>query len=120
MNPKETDLLDLLEIIILKMMLVEKLETFQIKNHYNIQKIKQEVKRCLQTITPLAERDYPIVFANGEEETQAIIREYESLINLIATLKVPDKVIINQMIEAFNFDKKTMEETTHRILNKTK
>ena len=37
---KEEDLLDLLDIIILKMMLVEKLEDFQIHNHYNKQLIK--------------------------------------------------------------------------------
>jgi len=42
MTKKEKDLLTLLDIIIQSMMLIEKLESFQIQNHYNKQLI-----RCL-------------------------------------------------------------------------
>ena len=115
---KEDNLLDLLDIIILMMMLVEKIEDFQINNHYNKMQIKSVLKKALQTITPLAERDYSIVFNNGENETLQIISEYEKLIAQIRDFNVPQKVILTQMIQAFNLDKDTIEATTHRIIKK--
>jgi hypothetical protein len=115
---KEDNLLDLLDIIILMMMLVEKIEDFQINNHYNKMQIKSVLKKALQTITPLAERDYSIVFQNGENETLQIISEYENLVAQIRDFNVPQKVILTQMIQAFNLDKETIEATTHRIIKK--
>ena len=115
---KEDNLLDLLDIIILMMMLVEKIEDFQINNHYNKMQIKSVLKKALQTITPLAERDYAIVFNNGENETLQIISEYENLIAQIRDFNLPQKVILTQMIQAFNLDKDTIEATTHRIIKK--
>ena len=115
---KEKDLLDLLDIIILKMMLIEKIENFQIENHYNKMQIKNVLKKALQTITPTAERDYAIVFNNGERETLQIISEYENFIAQIRDFNVPQKVILTQMIQAFNLDKDTIEATIHRILKK--
>jgi len=114
----EKNLLDLLDIVILMQMLVEKVENFQLKNHYNKQLIKQQLKAVLKTITPLAERDYNIVFSNGETETQQIISEYETFISHIRDFNVPQKVVLTQMITAFNYDPKTIEATTHRILKK--
>ncbi len=102
---KEQNLLDLLDIIILMMMLVEKLEDFQIENHYNVQQIKMQTKKLLSIVTPVAERDYKIVFRNGEDETQKIIREYEILVASIRDFDVPQKVILNQLIEEFNLKK---------------
>ena len=118
LKTKECNLLDLLDIIILMMMLVEKIEDFQINNHYNKMQIKSTLKKALQTITPLAERDYSIVFNNGESETLQIISEYENLVAQIRDFNVPQKVILTQMIQAFNFDKDTIEATTHRIIKK--
>lgn len=115
---KEEDLLDLLDIIILKQMLVEKVEGFQIKNHYNKQMIKNVLNRALEVIVPLAERDYKIIFNAGESDVQNVIGEYEKLIAFIRDFNVPQKVMLTQMIEAFNYDKKTMEATTHRIIKK--
>lgn len=114
----EKDLLDLLDIIILKMMLVEKVEDFQIENHYNKQLIKQVLKRSLEVIVPTAERDYKIIFDAGEHDVHQVIREYERLIGFIRDFNVPQKAMLTQMIEAFNYDKKTMEATTHRIIKK--
>ena len=113
-KPKEEDLLDLLDIIILKMMLVEKIEGFQIENHYNKQMIKNVLKRALDVIVPTAERDYPIIFNAGEKDTQQVMMEYERLIAYIRDFNVPQKVMLTQMIQAFNYDKKTMEATTHK------
>lgn len=115
---KEDNLMDLLDIVILLMMLVEKVETFQIENHYNKQQIKQASKKLLEVITPIAERDYKIVFQNGEKETQQIISEYENFVSQIRDFNVPQKVILTQMIQAFNLEGKTIEATVHRILKK--
>ena len=115
---KEEDLLDLLDIIILFMMITEKLEDFQIKKLYNIPQIQKVIKNALRVIVPVAERDYAIVFNNGEQETQAIISEYEKLVAMIRDKKVPEKVILTQMIQAFNYDKDVIEGTVHRILKK--
>lgn len=115
---KEDNLMDLLDIVILLMMLVEKVETFQIENHYNKHQVKQASKKLLQVITPIAERDYAIVFQNGEKETQQIISEYENFVSQIRDFNVPQKVILTQMIQAFNFDKSVIEATVHRILKK--
>ena len=115
---KEDNLLDLLDIIILLMMLTEKVETFQIENHYNRQQIKQASKKLLDVITPIAERDYKIIFGNGEKETQQIISEYENFVAQIRDFNVPQKVILTQMIQAFNLEKSTIEATVHRVLKK--
>lgn len=116
--PPEEDLLDLLDIIILKMMLVEKLEGFKLKNHYNKQLIKQVMQRSLDVIIKTAERDYAIIFKAGEEDVHQVIREYEKLVCFIRDFNVPQKAMLTQMIEAFNEDKKFMEASTHRILNR--
>jgi hypothetical protein len=115
---KEKDLLDLLDIIIHMFMLVEKIEGFQLENHYNKMQIKSVLNKALQVITPLAERDYQIVFRNGENETLQIISEYENLIAQIRDFNVPQKVILTQMIQAFNLERGVIEATTHRILKK--
>ena len=117
-NTKENDLLDLFDIIILKIMLVEKIEDFQLHNHYNKQLIKQVMKRSLDVIVPTAERDYKIVFDAGENDVQQVIKEYEKHISFIRDFNIPQKEKLVQMIEAFNYDKKTMESTIHRILIK--
>ena len=114
----EKDLLDLLDIIIHMFMLVEKIEGFQLENHYNKMQIKSVLNKALQVITPLAERDYQIVFRNGESETLQIMSEYENLIAQIRDFNVPQKVILTQMIQAFNLERGVIEATTHRILKK--
>jgi hypothetical protein len=120
MVAKEEDLLDLLDIIILKMMLVEKLEDFQIKNHYNKQLIKNVLNKALSVIVPTAERDHAIIFKAGEEDVQMVTREYENLISFIRDFNVPQKVMLTKMINAYNLDKQTMEGTIHRIIKKSK
>lgn len=113
----QNNLITLLESVILMQMLLENLETLQ-GTHYNRQQIKQQLKSTIKLIAPLAERDYNIVFNNGEVETQSIIFEYEKLVSFISLQKLPQKVILSQLIEAFNHDKKTIESTVHRILKK--
>ena len=111
------DLLTLLETIILMQMLVENLDELKNK-HYDKQLVKNRLNALLKTVAPLAERDYNIVFKNGEHDTQSIIKEYEALVSHISNQQVPQKVALSQMVQAWNFDRDTMEGTTHRILKK--
>ena len=116
-NPE--NLLTLLDTIIMLQLVVENLETLQ-GTHYNKQQLKQQIKALLKVASPLVERDYNIVFSNGESETQSILFEVEKLVRFISLQKVPQKVILSQMVEAFNLDQKAMESTLHRIINKPK
>lgn len=112
--------MDVLDIILQSMLLVEKLESFQIKNHYNIPQVQKVLKNTLRVLVPLAERDYAIVVGNDEETTQSLMREYESLVSKLTTIDIPKKMIINQALDAFEIDPKTIEATIHRVLKKKK
>ena len=111
------NLLTLLETVILTQMLLENLETLQ-GTHYNKKMLSPKLKALIKYIAPLAEKDYGIVFNNGEQETQSIIFEYEKLVSYISLQKLPQKVVLSQLIEAFNYEPKTMEANVHRIIKK--
>lgn len=114
---KEENLLTLLESVILMQMMLENLEQLQ-GTHYNRMLIKSKIKALLKEVTPLAERDYNIVFNNGEMDTQSIIMEYEKLVSFISLQKLTSKVALSQMVEAFNFDPNTIQATCHRVIKK--
>jgi hypothetical protein len=115
---KEEDLLQLLDIILQMMLLTETVEDFKIKNLYNRQLIKNVLNKALVVIIPIVEKDYPLVFKAGEEDSQKIISKYEKLITFIRDFNVPQKEKLTEMIEAYNYDKQTMDATTHRIIKK--
>ena len=111
------NLITLLESVILMQMLLENLEQLQ-GTHYNRQQLKQQIKATIRLIEPLAVRDYGIVFNNGEKDTQDIIFEYEKLVSYISLQRLPQKVVLSQMVEAWNMEPKTIEATIHRIIKK--
>lgn len=117
MEKSPENLIILLDTIITMQLLVENLEQLQ-GTHYNRMRLKQQIKALLKECAPLVERDYNLVFGNGESETQNIMFEFEKLIRYISLQKLPQKVVLSQMVECFNLDKKTMEATMHRIINK--
>lgn len=117
MEKTPNNLLTLLESVILMQMLVENLEQLQ-RSDYNKQLVKQQLKKTISIIAPIVERDYKIVFNNGQDDVQSIIREYEKLVSFISLQKLPQKVVLSQMVEAFNHDPHTIEATTHRIIKK--
>jgi hypothetical protein len=109
------NLITLLETIILMQMLLENLELLQ-GSHYNKSNLKVKIKSLLKEVAPLAERDYGIVFNNGEHDTQSIIKEYEKLVSFISLQQLPQKVVLSQMVEAFNKSPKQVEGIVHKIL----
>jgi hypothetical protein len=114
----EDDLLQLLDIILQMMLLTETVEDFRIKNLYNRKVIKNVLNKALDVIVPIVEKDYTLVFKAGEEDSQKIISKYEKLIHFIRDFNVPQKEKLIEMIEAYNFDKKGMDATIHRIIKK--
>lgn len=117
-RPPEEDLLQLLDIILQSMLLAETVEDFQLKNIYNRQLIKNVLNKALGVIIPIIEKDYPLVFKAGEEDSKKIMNTYQKLIVFIRDFNVPQKEKLTQMIEAYNCDKKIMEATVHRIIKK--
>lgn len=115
---REKNLMELLDIVLLMMLLVEKVEGFQLTNPFNKMQVKQVLNKSLQVITPIAERDYLTIFNQDQSATLSIMEQYGSLITQLRGLDVPEKVLISQMIEAFKIDQKTMEATIHRVLKK--
>ena len=117
---REKDLLQLLDIVLQMMLLTETVEDFKIKNVYNRQNIKNSLDRALRVIVPLVDRDYPLVFKAGQEDSIKIMNKYEKMIHFIRDFNVPQKEKLTEMIEAYNYDKGVMDATIHRILKKHK
>lgn len=113
----ESNLLILLETIVYLQLLLENLEELQ-GTHYNKQKLKQQINAFINTIEPLAERDYNVVFGNGQEETIKILNEYSKMVKFISLQKLPSKVYLSQIVQAWNTDHKTIEEIVQKINNK--
>lgn len=113
----ESNLLVLLETIVYLQLLLENLEELQ-GTHYNKQKLKQQINAFINTIEPLAERDYNVVFGNGQEETIKILNEYSKMVKFISLQKLPSKVYLSQIVQAWNTDHKAIEEIVQKINNK--
>lgn len=118
LEKKKKDLLELLDMVILMIMLVEKIENFRGDSNYNKTQIKVIVKKVLEMITPIAERDFAIIFKSDQTATNGIIREYENFIAQLRDLNVPQKIILSHIIHAFTIDQSAVEATVHRILKK--
>ena len=117
---REKDLLQLLDIILQMMLLTETIDNFKVKNVYNRQMIKNVLNKALAVIVPLVDRDYPLVFKAGQDDSIKIMNKYEKMIHFIRDFNVPQKEKLIEMIEAYNYEKGTMDATTHRILKKHK
>ncbi len=116
----EKDLLQLLDIILQMMLLTETIEGFKIRNVYNRQMIKNVLNKALAVIVPIVDRDYPLVFKAGQDDSIKIMNKYEKMIHFIRDFNVPQKEKLIEMIEAYNYEKGVMDATTHRILKKHK
>ena len=116
----EKDLLQLLDIILQMMLLTETIEGFKIRNIYNRQMIKNVLNKALAVIVPIVDRDYPLVFKAGQDDSIKIMNKYEKMIHFIRDFNVPQKEKLTEMIEAYNYDKGVMDATIHRILKKHK
>jgi len=120
----EDELLLVLEHIILSQMILENIDQMD-KNYYgNLTPIKTAISVVKKTLSKPIEKDFKVVYDNGNKgdreinETNEIIKEFEHLIRNIATFRVPAKVILSQIICAYNLDKETIIATCSRIIKK--
>ena len=111
---EEEQLLIVLDLTIQFQMVVETLDKFE-GTRYNKFFLKKRMKECKEMLEDIVKRDYNIVYRNGAEETINIINQYEELISLIRTLNVPEKVILNQLIQAWGKDPKSLEGIVNKI-----
>lgn len=116
-QPTENDLLTLLDIIIMSQLLIDRLDDFQL-SYYNKQRLKQRAKLLLEDLEKEVAKDYNLVYKAGSDDTMNVVQEYAKMIALIRDFNVPQKVAISQFIQAWNYDKKTLEATVHRLLTK--
>jgi len=107
----------LLDTVITMQMCAENLEELR-GTDFNKQKIKMLIRSLLSEIDPILRKNYTKIYGIDQEATQNIISEYERYVKYLAPLSMPDKVMFCQMTEAWNIDKKTVEATLHRIINK--
>lgn len=116
-QPTENDLLTLLDIIIMSQLLIDRLDDFKL-SYYNKQRLKQRAKLLLEDLEKEVAKDYDLVYKAGSDDTMNVVQEYAKMIALIRDFNVPQKVAISQFIQAWNYDKKTLEATVHRLLTK--
>lgn len=107
----------LLDTVITLQMSVENLDELK-KTDFNKQKIKMLINSLISEIDPIVQKNYGKIFGIDQETTQHIIGEYERYVKYLSGLNMPDKIMFCQMTEAWNIDKKTVEATLHRIINK--
>jgi len=102
MNKSEANLLYLLDVIIHFMMAQESLDNIKNDKTYFRFKLKKLTNELSADIEPILERDYSLVFKNGQETTLNIISEFEILVRYVALNKVPPKETLQNMVKAYN------------------
>jgi len=106
-----------LETFILMQLLVENLESLPAE--INRQRVKQQTKTLISLLSPTVEKYYDKMFDIDSQSTIDICYEYSRLAKQIASLNIPDKIGLSQMLDAWRTDKKTIEATAHRIIKKS-
>lgn len=116
-QPSEEQLLILLEVIIMSQLLIDRLDDFKL-TYYNKFTLKLRAKSLMDFLEKEVAKDYNLVFKAGEQDTINVCNEYQKLIEMIRDFNVPQKVAISQFIQAWNYDKSTLEACVHRLLTK--
>ena len=107
----------LLDTVITLQMSAENLDRL-VQTPFNKQKVKLLIKQLLKEVDPIVQKNYNKIFGIDEETTLSIISEYERHIKYLAPLNIPTKIAYSQFTEAWNKDRKVIESTIHRIINK--
>lgn len=114
---QDNDVMALLDTVITLQMSAENLDRLQ-RTPFNKQKVKTLIKQLLKEVDPIVQKNYNKIFGIDEETTLSIISEYERHVKYLAPLDIPTKIAYSQFTEAWNKDRKSVESTLHRIINK--
>lgn len=118
---KESNLLFLLDTIIHFMMMQKKYDAISNKKDpapFYKQNFKLKSNQLLTELEPFINRDYGLVFKNGEETTNNIIIELEMFVRYIAIGKVPTFEEIQYLSKAYNQDEKLIGSISKKIIKK--
>jgi len=107
----------LLKTVIKMQMVAEELDELK-RTDFNKKRIKMLINSLISEIDPILKKNYTKIFGIDQETTQHIISEYERYVTYLTPLSMPEQITFCQMTEAWNIDKKTVEATLHRIINK--
>lgn len=96
---------------------LEVLEQYQ-RTPKNKQRRKVLIKQLIKELEPEAERDFNKMFKLDEETLLSVQQNYEYAVKSFAIRNVPDKVIMSQLLAAYDKDPQGVESSVHRILKK--
>jgi len=106
-----------LDIILQQQLLLENLEAFQGTPLYKQKKVNL-VKSLIRELEKDTVSDFNKAFDLDAETLREIQHNYVYAIKSLAVRNVPNKVILSQMMMAYECDPSGMEATTSRILKK--
>lgn len=84
--------------------------------HYNKTLLLLKIAKILFVLGPILKRDYHIVFKTTPPFN--LIDFYRDWMDFLGSTKVDQKIVISQLIEAWNVDKKAVEGTINITLKK--
>lgn len=120
----ENEQMLVLEFIMYGQLLREAMDQMD-KNYYgNLSPVKTAYDVFKKKITMPIERDFSIVYKNGNNgergvnESNEILKELEKQAKEMASFRVPAKAIMSRLNRAFNYDNDVMMGTADRIIKK--
>jgi hypothetical protein len=119
----ENEQLLVLEFILYGQLLNECIDQMD-KNYYgNMSAIKTALQVVKKKLTPVINKDFKTVYKNGSKakqgnESNALLTDLEYQVKEMAAFRVPAKVVLSKMSQAFNFENDTMLATADRIIKK--
>ena len=84
------------------------------KPQYDVKTLKQMINKIINKLTPLIEKDKGILF---EDKSVDLIKFYIGFIDFLGTSKIDQKIVLSQLIESWNYDKKSIEGIVSKILD---
>jgi anion-transporting ArsA/GET3 family ATPase len=113
---KEDNMLNL-DLTVIGQIYVEILEQYQ-QTSKNKFKRKSLIKQLIKELEVDTERDFNKLFELDEQTLLSIQQNYEYAIQNFAIRNIPDKIILSQMMSAYEKDPSGIEASVHRILKK--
>lgn len=107
-----------LDIICLQQILLESLETYQRTPQYRHKKVNL-VKSLIKELEKDTVNDFNKAFGLDQETLLTVQQNYVYAVEQFAVRNIPDKVVMAQLLMAYEKDRSAMESNIHRILKKS-
>lgn len=107
-----------LDIIVIQQLLIESLESYQRTPQYRQKKVNL-VKSLIKELEKDTVNDFNKAFTVDQETLVTVQSNYEYAVKQFAVRNVPDKVMMAQLLMAYEKDPDSMQANTYRILKKS-